>query len=159
MTAPAPSPAPSPGQRLARGVARHLAGHGFVTLAEFTPRRGLRLDLLALGPRGEFWVIECKSSRADFTADRKWHNYLDWGDRFFWAVDMDFPRAILPADSGLIVADSHGAEILRPGPATPLAPARRKALTLRFARHAARRLQALCDPEPGLPEPSLPRPG
>jgi hypothetical protein len=135
-----------PGQLLARGVCRHLRGHDFVTLEEFTPERGKRLDVMALGPRGELWVIECKSSRADFTSDGKWAGYLEWGDRYFWAVDEGFPTDLLPEGTGLIIADAYDAEILRMGPEVKLPPARRKAVTQRFARHAALRLQALRDP-------------
>ena len=135
-----------PGQRLARGVCRHLLGHGFVSVEELVPSPGLRVDVMALGPKGEIWVIECKSGRADFAADRKWQNYLEWCDRFFWAVDLNFPTEILPEDTGLILADDYGAEILRMGPATLLAPARRKVMVQKFARHAALRLQALRDP-------------
>ncbi len=123
-----------------------LGGLGFVGIEEFVPARGLRLDVLALGPKGELWVIECKSGRADFTSDRKWQNYLDWGDRFFWAVGTDFPTDLLPADSGLIIADAHGGEVLRMGGEAKLAAARRKVITRKFAQHAARRLQALRDP-------------
>jgi len=136
----------APGQRLARGVCRHLAGHDFVCIEEFVPERGKRIDVMALGPKGEIWVIECKSSRADYVSDAKWHGYLDWGDRYFWAVDADFPSELLSMDTGLIVADAYGAEILRMGPEHRLPGARRAALTRRFARHAARRLQALRDP-------------
>lgn len=136
----------APGQLLARGVCRHLRGHDFVTLEEFTPERGKRLDVMALGPRGEFWIVECKSSRADFAADGKWPGYLEWGDRYFWAVDEAFPTELLPEGTGLIIADAYDAEILRMGPETKLPPARRKAVTQRFARHAALRLQALRDP-------------
>lgn len=135
-----------PGQLLARGVCRHLRGHDFVTLEEFTPERGKRLDVMALGPRGELWVIECKSSRADFTSDAKWGGYLEWGDRYFWAVDEGFPTDLLPDGTGLIIADAYDAEILRMGPEVKLPPARRKAVTQRFARHAALRLQSLRDP-------------
>jgi hypothetical protein len=135
-----------PGQLLARGVCRHLRGHDFVTLEEFTPERGKRLDVMALGPRGELWVIECKSSRVDFTSDGKWEGYLEWGDRYFWAVDEAFPTDLLPEGTGLIIADAYDAEILRMGPETKLPPARRKAVTQRFARHAALRLQSLRDP-------------
>lgn len=135
-----------PGQRLARGVCRHLADLGFATLEEVTPERGKRLDVLALGPKGEFWVIECKSSRTDFMSDAKWTGYLEWGDRYFWAVDADFPVDLLPDDTGLIVADAYGAELVRLGPETKLAPARRKAVTQRFARLAALRLQGWRDP-------------
>ncbi len=141
------SPRPlQPGQRLARGVCRHLAGHDFATVEEFSPERGRRVDVIALGPKGEIWVIECKSSRADFTSDAKWQGYLGWCDRYFWAVDAAFPTELLPAETGLIVADAFDAEILRMPPETRLAAARRTALTRRIARDAARRLQRLTDP-------------
>ena len=133
------------GQRLARGVARGLRQYDFATIEEFVPIAGLRVDLMALGPKGEIWVIECKSSLADYRADQKWQGYLDWCDRFFWAVGPDFPQGVLPPDTGLIRADAYGGEILRMGPDTPLPAARRKSLTLRFARHAALRLQSLRD--------------
>ncbi len=137
---------PTPGQRLARGVCRHLAATGFAAVEELPLPNGLRVDVMALGPKGEIWVVECKSGRADFAADRKWHGYLEFCDRFFWAVDGDFPVSILPAETGLILADDFDAEVQRMGPEVLLAGARRKAITQRFARHAALRLQGLRDP-------------
>lgn len=144
------STVPQPGQRLARGVARHLRARDFAPLAEFVPAPGLRVDLIAVGPDGEIWIVECKSSRADFTADHKWAGYLAWCDRFFWAVDAAFPARILPPKAGLILADGHDAEILRLPEATPLAAARRRVMTRRLARTAAERLARLLDPVPGL---------
>ena len=135
-----------PGQRLARGVARALRGFDFVTVEEMVPAPGLRVDVMALGPKGEVWVIECKSGRADYQTDRKWQGYLEWCDRFFWAVDADFPTGLLPEATGLMLADAYGAEIVRMGPDTPLAPARRRVMVQKFARHAALRLQGLRDP-------------
>lgn len=141
-----PDAALMPGQLLARGVCRHLRSHDFVTVEELVPTRGLRVDVMALGPKGEVWVIECKSSRADFQSDNKWQGYLEWCDRFFWAVDAEFPTDLLPPDTGLILADGYDAEILRMGPETKLAAARRKVMTMKFARHAATRLHMLRDP-------------
>jgi hypothetical protein len=135
-----------PGQRLQRGVCRGLRSYDFVCVEELVPAPGLRVDVMALGPKGEIWVVECKSGRADFNADRKWQGYLDWCDRFFWAVDADFPVELLPDDTGLILADAYDADILRMGPETPLSAARRKAVLRIFARSAAARLQALRDP-------------
>lgn len=143
----------APGFRLARGVSRHLRNLNFVSVPELVPCTGLRVDVMALGPKGEIWIVECKSGRADFMADRKWHNYLEWCDRFFWAVDADFPTDILPAETGLILADAYDAEIVRMAPETKLAPARRKALVQCFARHAAQRLQGLRDPGYSLGRP------
>lgn len=138
-----------PGQKLARGVCRHLCTHGFVTVEELVPTRGLRVDVMALGPKGEIWIVECKSGRADFQSDHKWQGYLDWCDRYFWAVDDSFPTDLLPEGTGLLIADAYGAEILRMGPEARLAGARRKVLTQKFARHAAQRLHQLRDPNMG----------
>ncbi|EEX11173.1 conserved hypothetical protein [Ruegeria lacuscaerulensis ITI-1157] len=135
-----------PGQRLARGVSRHLATHGFVTIEEFVPMRGLRVDVMGLGPKGELWVVECKSTRADYQSDAKWQGYLEWCDRFFWAVDTDFPTELLPPETGLIIADAYDAEIIRMPPEAKLAAARRKKMIQKFAMDAARRLQMLRDP-------------
>ncbi|WP_309668292.1 MmcB family DNA repair protein [Tabrizicola sp.] len=139
-----------PGQRLQRGVCRGLRSFDFVCVEELVPAPGLRVDVMALGPKGEIWVVECKSGRADFAADRKWQGYLDWCDRFFWAVDAEFPVELLPEGTGLILADAYDAEIVRMGPETSLAGGRRKAVLRCFARHAASRLQGLRDPMGGV---------
>lgn len=137
---------PMPGQRLARGVCRALRQFDFVTVEELVPSPGLRVDVMALGPKGEIWIIECKSSRADYLADQKWQGYLAWCDRFFWAVDGDFPTRLLPEASGLIIADAYDAAILRMGSDAPLPAARRRVMLQKFARHAASRLQSYRDP-------------
>lgn len=145
-TLPDPTLPDQPGFRLARGVARMLRSLDHAVLCEFVPARGLRVDVISITPKGEIWIVECKSCRADFAGDRKWQNYLEWSDRFFWAVDIDFPDDLLPPDTGLIRADAYGAEILRDSPLTRMAGARRTRLTRDIARVASIRLQALTDP-------------
>ncbi|AUM73801.1 MmcB family DNA repair protein [Paracoccus jeotgali] len=142
------SPLPSqPGFRIARGVSRLLRSLDHAVLSEFVPERGLRVDVISIAANGEIWIVECKSCRADFTGDRKWQSYLDYSDRFFWAVDAGFPDEILPPDTGLIRADAYGGEVLRQAPLTKLAAARRTRLTRDLARSAALRLQMLQDPQ------------
>jgi hypothetical protein len=138
-----------PGQLLARGVARHLRALGFASVEEFVPARGLRVDVIGVGPKGEIWIVECKSSRADYQSDQKWQGYLEWCDRFFWAVDLEFPTELLPAETGLIIADAYDAELVRMPDEQKLAAARRKKLTHKLAMDAAWRLQRLRDPKPG----------
>jgi len=125
-----------------------MRAHDFVTVEELVPTSGLRVDVMGLGPKGEVWVIECKSSRADYMSDHKWQGYLEWCDRFFWAVDADFPTELLPQETGLIIADGYGGEIIRMGPESKLPAARRKMMVQKFARHAALRLQSFRDPRP-----------
>lgn len=133
-------------QQLARGVCRTLADHGYACLAEFTLKSGRRLDVLALGADGELLAVEIKTSLADFRADAKWPDYLEHCERLFFAVPRDFPLEVLPEDCGLMIADAYAAAFLREPPRRPLSAARRRALTLRFALTAARRLDQVSDP-------------
>jgi hypothetical protein len=132
-----------------RGLCRMLKTLGFVCLVEFPLKNNRRADTIALGPSGEVWIAEIKSSIADFRADQKWPEYKEYCDYFFFAVASDMPVEILPDDTGLIIADRYGAEIMREAPEHRLVAARRKALMLRFARSAAQRLQGFTDPGAG----------
>src|SRR5262249_49185240 len=118
---------------LARGVCRALDQLGYASLVEFPLANRRRADIVALGRGGDLAIIEIKSSVADFRADRKWVEYRDFADRFYFAVSNSFPVALIPEDCGLIVADAFSASLIRGGCASPMAPARRRALTLRFA--------------------------
>lgn len=132
--------------RLARGVCRAFEDYGQVCLVEFSLASGRRADVMAMDPKGRLTIVEIKSSLADFRSDGKWPEYREFCDALYFAVAAEFPREVLPEDCGLIVADAYGASVLRKAPAHPLSGARRKAVTLRFAQVAARRLAALNDP-------------
>ena len=140
---------PAAAPLLARGICRALAQLGYASLVEFPLANGRRADILALGKTGDLMIVEIKSSVADFRADRKWSSYRGFADRLYFAVPNDFPALLIPEECGLIVADSFGAAVLRHGAVTPLAAARRKAVTLRFAIAAASRLRRQIDPEAG----------
>ena len=133
--------------RIARGVMRHFAQIGLSSLSEFSPARGLRVDIITLGMSDEIWIVECKSGQNDFKSDKKWQNYLDWCDRYFWAVDANFPIGILPSDTGVIIADSYDASILRDSPLNKLSAARRKKIMNSIARSACNRLLFHTDPK------------
>lgn len=130
---------PETTQSVTRGAARLMADMGYAPLLEVCLPNGRRADVMALGPRGEIAICEVKSSVEDYRVDRKWHEYGPFCDAFYFAVAPEFPDGILPDEPGLIVADGFGGAVLREAPLTPLAPARRKALTLAFARLGAMR--------------------
>ena len=122
-----------------RGAARFLTALGYAPLTEVCLPNGRRAEIMAVGRKGEILIVEVKSSLEDFRTDQKWADYRPYCDAFAFAVAPEFPREILPEEPGLIVADGFGGEILREASAVPLAGARRKALTLAFARLAALR--------------------
>jgi hypothetical protein len=129
-----------------RGTQRLLRTLDFESLSEVTLRNGRRADVLALRRNGEIWIVEIKSSTADFRADLKWPEYREYCDALLFAVAPDFPSEILPSDAGLILADSYGGELVRQPPQHQMSAARRKALTLSIARIAAMRLHGHIDP-------------
>jgi hypothetical protein len=133
-----------------RGAQRLLRSLNFESLSEVPLGNGRRADILAVGRNGEIWIVEIKSSIADFRADQKWPDYREYCDALLFAVAPDFPSDILPADTGLIHADAYASEVAREAPRHPLSPARRKALTLSVARMATMRLHARIDPGIGL---------
>ncbi len=133
-----------------RGTQRLLRSLNFESLSEVSLANGRRADVLAVGRDGETWIIEIKSSIADFRTDQKWHEYREYCDALLFAVAPDFPSEILPTDAGLILADAYAGELVRAAPRHPLTPARRKALMLSFARTAATRLLARIDPGAGI---------
>jgi hypothetical protein len=139
---------PSATLAVARGAARLLRALNFACIVEFPLPSGRRADIAALGPKGEIWIVEVKSSVEDFRTDHKWQDYRAHCDRLFFAVAIEFPQALLPPDTGLMVADPYGAQMIREAPAHPIAAATRKALTLRFGRLAAARCHAAVDPSP-----------
>jgi hypothetical protein len=134
---------------VARGTSRLLLAFGFCCVSELALASGRRADLVALGGDGEIWIVEIKSSIADFRADQKWMDYRLHCDRLFFATTLDVPCEIFPPDTGLIVADAFGASIVCEAPEHRLHASTRRSMMLSFARAAALRLQALADPEAG----------
>ena len=124
---------------LTRGVTRLFFDLGLSPLCEFRLANGRRADVAGIDRKGKLVIAEVKSCRADFEIDRKWPDYLDYCDQFYFAVDPEFPRALLPGGEGLIIADEYGASIARAAVERPLNAARRKAVILRYARQASAR--------------------
>ena len=139
---------------VARGVTRLFCRHDQFAVCEVPLANGRRADLMAVDSKGGFTIVEIKVSKADLLGDGKWRDYFEHCDRFFWAVPPVLASLLeedrfLPGEAGLIVADRYDAAIVRDAAHRPLAPARRKAELLRFARRAARRLSAQIDPSLG----------
>ena len=140
-------------QDVARGVSRYLLSLGKSPMVEVPFGNNRRIDIAALDKKGRIIAIEIKVSLSDFKNDLKWPQYLDYCDFFYFAVCPGFPiqvfdeEAALPDRCGLIIADKFQAHVVRTAAEVPMNAQRRRAETLRFARRAARRLQALEDPE------------
>ena len=139
---------------VARGVTRLFCRQDLFAICEVPLPNGRRADMMAIDSKGGLTIVEIKVAKSDLLGDCKWTDYLEYCDRFFWAVPPNLAsiceeERFLPNAAGLIVADRYDAVLVRDASHRPLAPARRKAELLRFARRAARRLSAQVDPSLG----------
>ncbi|MEM7692852.1 MAG: MmcB family DNA repair protein [Pseudomonadota bacterium] len=128
-----------------RGTMRLLREMGFAAVPEVTLPSGRRADLVALAGDGAIAIIEVKSSVADLRADGKWQDYRRYCDRFWFAT---CPEVVphLPAGEGVIVSDGFDADVITDAPFARMSAATRRAVTLRVAQTAARRLHLFDDP-------------
>jgi hypothetical protein len=133
-------------EKVTRGAMRFLVELGYAPLTEVSLTNGRRADIVALDRGGRAIIVEVKSCLADFRSDNKWQEYMSYCEEFFFAVDADFPRAVLdeatslPHLTGIILADAYGADIIRPAASRVVNAAKRKTLTLKMARIGAMRL-------------------
>ena len=128
---------------LTRGVCNLFQDLGFGTLTEFKLASGRRVDVMAIDRNGEFVIVEVKSTVADFRGDRKWHEYLAFCERFYFAVPAGFPVEMMPEDCGLIVADPYAAAVRRESLTRKLNTNRKRRQLVRFALAASNRLSNL----------------
>lgn len=140
---------------IVRGAQLMFAELGLASLTEVGLANGRRADLMAVGQRGEIVIVEVKSCLQDFRTDQKWPEYAPYCDRFYFAIDCDFPKERIPETCGLLVCDGFGGAVLRESEAAPLSGARRKSVTLSFARLAAARLMRVGERGPAVAEPAI----
>ena len=81
-------------------------GHSVVN--ELSLGNDRRADVMGLSPSGDIWIVEIKSCVLDFQSDGK-----SYCDQLYFAVSPDFPCHVIPQDSGLMLADWHGARLVR----------------------------------------------
>ena len=130
---------------VAQGVRRMLRAAGIATICEFVLANGQRADVAGIAADGMIHIVEIKSSVQDFRCDSKWHEYLDYCDFYYFAAPVEVDSTIFPEDTGLIVADAYGAEIIRTADKRVLSAARRRSLLVSFSQQAANRLHSAQD--------------
>ena len=81
---------------VARGTRRLLRRLNYSTVAELPLLSGRRADIVALATDATIFIVEIKSSVADFRADSKWREYRAHCDRFFFAIPESVPVDIMP---------------------------------------------------------------
>lgn len=138
---------------VARGISRLFHRLSLVSLIEVPLPNGRRADMVAIDPRGQIIIVEIKVAKSDLLSDKKWPDYLEWCDQFYWALPPSLDPLLIDGDTaefprcGLIVADRYDGCIVKEAGTVALAPARRRSELLRIGRLAMRRSMITNDPD------------
>ncbi len=135
-------------QRITDAVARMLIrerNNG--VLREFKLKVRRRVDLIALSSKGHIAIVEIKSTPQDFLSDKKWTEYIEWADEFYFGVGEDFPVEILPEAerAGIIITDGFDCHEVQPAPFKKLNGLRRSTLIREIAKVSMRRVEYNCN--------------
>ena len=128
-------------QRITNAIARSYYGQGDGVLREFKLRNRRRVDLVIINEKGWITIIEIKSSPEDFRSDRKWGEYINWADQFYFGVAHNFPIDILPKEHGIITTDGFDVYEAQPSPVHKLNGSRRNNLMRKMAKASMRRME------------------
>ena len=128
-------------KRITDAIARSYYEQGNGVLREFKLKIKRRVDLVTINDKGWITIIEIKSSVADFRNDKKWNEYIEWADQFYFGVAHDFPIEILPKEHGIITTDGFDMHEAQPSPVQKLDGSRRKTLFRKLAKASMRRIE------------------
>ena len=128
-------------QRITDAIARSYYEQGDGVLREFKLRNRRRVDLVITNDNGWIIIIEIKSSPEDFLSDKKWSEYIDWADQFYFGVAHNFPIGILPKEHGIITTDGFDVYQAQPSPVQKLNGSRRNNLIRKIAKASMRRIE------------------
>ena len=128
-------------QRITDAIARSYFGQGDGVLREFKLKNRRRVDLVTINDKGWIIIIEIKSSPEDFLSDKKWGEYIDWADQFYFGVAHNFPISILPKEHGIITTDGFDVYQAQPSPIHALNGSRRNNLIRKMAKASMRRIE------------------
>ena len=129
-------------QRVTDAIARsyYVKGEGVLREFRLTVRR--RVDLITVSYKGWITIIEIKSSPDDFRNDKKWIEYIEWADRFYFGVAYNFPIDVLPEKHGIIITDGFDCHEVRASPVNKLNGSRRNTLIRNIAKTSMRRIES-----------------
>ena len=128
-------------QRITDAIARSYYEQGDGVLREFKLKNRRRVDLVTINEKGWIIIIEIKSSPEDFLSDKKWGEYIDWADQFYFGVAHNFPISILPKEHGIITTDGFDVYQAQPSPIHKLNGSRRNNLICKMAKASMRRIE------------------
>ena len=128
-------------KRITDAIARSYYEQGNGVLREFKLKIKRRVDLVTINDKGWITIIEIKSSVADFRNDKKWNEYIEWADQFYFGVAHNFPIEILPKEHGIITTDGFDMHEAQPSPVQKLDGSRRKTLFRKLAKASMRRIE------------------
>ena len=125
---------------------RFLSTKGYKVLTEFALPNKKRVDIIGINLKKEIVIVEVKSNKNGVKLDKKWKNYLNYCNYFYFACSEKI-NFNLSKDIGIIQNNSNKTQITKEPKYKKLPENKKNKLIFKIALSAASKFHRLIDPE------------
>ena len=124
-----------------------LSLKGYKVLSEFALPNKKRVDIIAINLKRKIIIVEVKSNKKSLKYDKKWKNYLNYCNYFYFACNDKLKDFNFSENIGVIQNNSNNIKIIRKSKYKKLSENKKKQLIFKIALSATSKFHRLIDPE------------
>jgi len=120
---------------------------GFKVLSEFALPNKKRVDIIAINSKKKIIIVEVKSDKNGIKNDKKWKNYLNYCNYFYFACNDKLEDFNLSKNIGIIQNKANSTKIIKKSKYKKLQKNKINKLIFKIALSATSKFHRLIDPE------------
>ena len=124
-----------------------LSLKGYKVLSEFALPNKKRVDIIAINLKRKIIIVEVKSNKKSLKYDKKWKNYVNYCNYFYFACNDKLKDFNFSENIGVIQNNSNNIKIIRKSKYKKLSENKKKQLIFKIALSATSKFHRLIDPE------------
>ena len=126
---------------------RFLSLKGYKVLSEFALPNKKRVDIIALNLKKEIIIVEVKSNKNGVRLDKKWKNYLNYCNYFYFACNDKLKNFNFSKNIGVIQKKFNAIKIIKKSKYKKLSQKKKNTLIFKIALSATSKFYRLINPE------------
>ena len=134
-------------RKISQKTMQFLSSKGYKVLSEFALPNKKRVDIIAINSKKEIIIVEVKSKKNGVKTDKKWKNYLNYCNYFYFACNDKLEDFNLPKNIGIIQNKASSTKIIKKSKYKKLQKNKINKLIFKIALSATSKFHRLIDPE------------
>ena len=133
-------------RKILQKTMQFLSLKGYKVLSEFALPNKKRVDIIAINLKKKIIIVEVKSNKKNLKYDKKWKNYLNYCNYFYFACNDKLKDSEFSENIGIIQNNSNNIKIIRKSKYQKISENKKKQLIFKIALSAASKFHRLIDP-------------